>query len=156
MKTLAWLPQMSLGIPVMDDAHKAFVETLGFLQTAPDHEFAVELFAMIARLERDFRKEETLMEQVDYSGLPNHREQHARVLGALHNLVPAVMREEFEQARKVIDLLAQWFVFHLATMDSALAVTLDIAGLNLDLELVSNPQLPRVSHSMSRDLAVEN
>lgn len=155
MKLLAWLPQMSLGIPVMDDAHKAFVETLAHLQTAPDHEFAVDLFAMIARLERDFREEETLMEQVDYSGLSSHREQHARVLGALHNVVPAVMRNEFDQARKVIDLLAQWFLFHLATMDSALAVALEIAGLNADPELLSNPQLPLGSRNTSRDLAAE-
>ena len=127
MDKLAWSAQMSLGVPAMDDAHKAFIEELARLQFAPALEFGKGFSALIDEMERDFRDEEALMEAIEFPALPSHREQHARVLGALHHVTPEVMRGEFESARKAIELLPQWFLFHLETMDTALAVALDLA-----------------------------
>lgn len=126
MGKLAWSAQMSLGVPAMDDAHRAFVDELARLQFAPAPEFSTGYFALIGEMERDFRDEETLMESIEFPALQSHREQHARVLGALHHLAPEVMRGEFESARKAIELLPQWFQFHLETMDTAVAVALDL------------------------------
>lgn len=128
MEKFAWSPEMALGIPTMDDAHKAFVEKLARLATVPDSEFGAGLHALIAEIERLFREEEALMEGIDFPALQSHREQHARVLSALHHVVPDVMRGDCSSARKVIELMPQWFLFHLSTMDAALAVALDLAG----------------------------
>ena len=127
MDKLAWSAQMSLGVPAMDDAHKALIEELARLQFAPALEFSKGFSALVDELERDFRDEERLMEAIEFPALQSHREQHARVLGALHHLAPEVMRGDYESARKVIELLPQWFLFHLETMDAALAVALELA-----------------------------
>ena len=129
METLAWSSEISLGVSAIDDAHKAFIEKLADLTTKPDREFGDSLFALIAGMERDFREEETLMEEIEFLALQSHREQHARVLSALHHIVPEVMRGDCASARKTIELLPQWFLLHLATMDTALAVELDLVGL---------------------------
>ncbi len=128
MEKLAWSPEMSLGVPAMDGAHKAFVEELEHLASAPDREFGVGFSTLITKLEQDFREEEALMEEIEFPALQSHREQHARVLSALHHAVPEVMQGDYGSARKAIELLPQWFRFHLSTMDMALAVTLDLAG----------------------------
>jgi len=127
MDKLVWSPQMSLGIPVMDMAHKIFVEEMARLASEPDSGFGPGLLALIPMLEQDFREEEASMEEIDFPALQSHREQHARVLGALHRVVPDVLRGDFVAARRAIELLPQWFVFHLATMDAALAVALELA-----------------------------
>jgi methyl-accepting chemotaxis protein len=97
--------------------------------TASDHEFGSRLFALIVGIERDFREEEALMEDIDFPGLKSHREQHARVLSALHHVIPDVMQGDCASAWRAIELLPQWFLSHLSTMDAALAVALDLAGI---------------------------
>ena len=129
MEKLRWSQQMSLGVPAMDEAHKGFFAELEHVAIAPDHEFGVRLHALIDSMERDFHEEETLMEKIDFPELKSHREQHARVLGTLHHVTPDVMQGDCASARKAIELLPQWFLFHLSTMDAALAVALDLAGI---------------------------
>lgn len=140
MEKLVWSPLMSVGVPAMDDAHRAFVEELANLVTVPDREFGAGLFALISDMERDFREEEELMEEIDFPAIQTHREQHARVLSALHHVIPDVMQGDCMSARKVIELLPQWFLFHLMTMDMALAVTLDLAGSQAFLPAIPIPQ----------------
>lgn len=129
MEKLEWSPQMSLGIAAIDSEHRAFVEQIGRLADLPDEEFGAGLYALISALEKDFRGEEVVMEKIEFPALQSHREQHARVLSALHHVVPGVMHGDYISARKAIELLPQWFLFHLSTMDTALAVAMDMAGL---------------------------
>lgn len=127
MKTTQWSGEMSLGVPQMDAAHERFVEDLGLLLTIRDEKFAAEFVALVARVEADFREEEQLMEDLDYPGTRAHREQHARVLGALHHVVPRVLDGDIALGREAVELLPQWFLMHLSTMDAALACTLELA-----------------------------
>lgn len=66
------------------------------------------------------------MERIDFPALNSHREQHARILSGLHHVVPHVMNGEIESGRQAIELLQEWFLFHLTTMDLALAVAVDL------------------------------
>ena len=125
MQTISWSPEMALGVPEMDEAHKALLEELDRLQNAPDDQFATCFSALIAALERDFREEENLMEEIDFPALRGHREQHARVLGGLHHVAPKVMQNDISLGRKALRLLPQWFVMHMSTTDLALAVALN-------------------------------
>ena len=124
---LDWSSRMALGAPDIDRAHQAFIDQLGQLLSAPDDTFESGLYALINAMEMDFRQEETLMEEIDFPGIRMHREQHARVLGALHHVVPQVMQGDHAQARKVIELIPQWFLFHLTTMDATMVVALELA-----------------------------
>jgi hemerythrin len=126
---LDWSSRMALGAPEIDHAHQALIGRLGQLLSAPDDAFESGLYALIVAMETDFRQEEALMEEIDFPGIRMHREQHARVLSALHHVVPQVMQGNHAPARKVLELIPQWFLFHLTTMDAAMVVALELASV---------------------------
>ena len=124
MDVLEWTQAMELGNPAIDEAHRALFDEMMRLHAAPDSELAEGLPLLCARLERDFREEEDVMEAMDLPDVKEHREQHARVLSALHHVVVG----EPAEAREALTLLPQWFQLHLATMDRALAAGLHPPG----------------------------
>jgi len=136
MEQLKWSTGMELGIPEIDKVHHDFLEKLSEIANAPDSKLHDLLFAFISGLEEDFKKEEELMESLDYYDIKPHRAQHAKVLGALHQVVPDVLRGEYESTRKALNLLPKWFLFHLSTMDKLLAIWFSLK--NSDALLESN------------------
>lgn len=125
MDVLEWTQAMELGNPAIDDAHRALFDEMMRLYGAPDSELAEGLPRLCDRLERDFREEEDVMEAMDLPDVKEHREQHARVLSALHHVEVG----EPAEAREALMLLPQWFQLHLATMDRSLAAGLRPAGM---------------------------
>ena len=65
MEKVRWTQQMELGIPQLDEAHKALVENMAELVDLPDAEFSSGLTSFIATLEQDFRHEEEAMEVIE-------------------------------------------------------------------------------------------
>lgn len=124
MESTVWHAGMALGIPLFDEAHQAFAEQVQQLLDGPDAEFAAGLEELVAALEDDFRLEEDLMEAIGYAAIASHREQHARVLAALHRLP----QNDAAAGRHAVGLLLPWFELHLATADTALAMALQTAG----------------------------
>ena len=127
MNYTTWSAQMALGNSEMDASHEALMNTFAKLAHAPDADFAASFMALSAAMEKDFRDEEEVMEQIDFEGLGQHREVHARVLGALHNAMGDVQVGNFELARKAIAYLPDWFALHMSTMDAVLAVAIEVA-----------------------------
>ena len=121
MNTIEWTQELVLGIPEMDDAHHAFVERLAALAKAPAARFCDDFQSLVAELERDFKAEEDAMEAIDFPLLSAHREQHGRALAGLHHVMPQVLGGDVRTGRETVELLSQWFAFHLTTMDAALA-----------------------------------
>ena len=126
MQNLKWSPEMVLGMPNIDALHQSFVEILTKLNTASDEQFAHQYNALVTNMERDFYEEEQQMEEIAFPALQSHREQHARVLSAMHHAQGHVMCGDIAAGRDVIALLPQWFTFHLSTMDAALAITIQM------------------------------
>lgn len=117
-----WPPDECPSVPALDRLHQDLHDTLHTLSGACDDEFGNGYCALVRQVELAFQKEEQWMEEMDYQLLKAHREQHARVLGALHNVNCRVMNGELEVGREVVtELLPQWFAFHIATMDATLA-----------------------------------
>lgn len=123
-----WSPAVSSGVPAVDMLQQDFFEALDKISSSSDREFCAGYLAFIERIEQIFRQEDQLMDEIDFPGFKSHQEQHARVLGALHNTFACVMDGDLALGRNVVTvLLPQWFVFHMATMDTALAVALQLA-----------------------------
>ena len=120
MEIMEWLPEMTVGNAAIDAAHQALFDQMQFLLSAQDTEIVIGFLALADRLERDFREEETLMEGIEFAGLRPHREEHARVLSALHH----VDTGDPLTAREVLQLMVQWFPLHVMTMDAALVAAL--------------------------------
>ena len=115
-----WSTALELGVGEMDDAHRALLEMINALLDGSDSDILQGMEPLVDMLERDFREEETQMEQVEYACVRIHREQHARVLASLHR-IPS---DDVAAARAALILLPQWFSLHLSTFDSALAAAL--------------------------------
>jgi hemerythrin-like metal-binding protein len=128
MHTLNSTDEMALGIDKIDSVHRGFLDEMRQVQTAPDEQFADLYLTLVERVERDFREEERLMEEIDYPGLNGHREEHARVLGALHHVTSHVLSGDLAPGREAAELLPQWFLHHISTMDTALAFAVDKHG----------------------------
>lgn len=122
---------MSIGVPAMDEAHKAFLDHLETLADANGGQLVAGFGALIALMERDFREEETLMEAIDFPGLRSHREQHLRALDGLKQACTYVSGGDLAVGHAAVRQLTRWFLIHLSTMDLALAVALEMAGEHL-------------------------
>jgi hemerythrin len=118
-----WSPRMSLGMASVDACHRDLLDELAGLEDATDKDFADTYVRFVARVERDFREEEELMERTAFCGLPSHREQHARMLAGLHHVARQVMAGDIGAGRDVVTLLPGWFMLHIETMDGALAAS---------------------------------
>ena len=118
----SWSAELSVGIPEMDRSHASMLASLQQLAGLPDAAFPEAFARLVADVEQDFAGEEAMMEEIDFPGLHSHLEQHARVLSGLHHAMPRVQEGDTALARQVLELLPQWFIFHISTMDMALAM----------------------------------
>lgn len=118
----------SCGVPSMDAAHDELRAALARLAALPDPDFGPGFPDLVTGIERDFRHEEDLMDAIGYAQLRNHREEHARVLAALHQTELHVAAGDVGTGRKAVELLAQWLTVHEAGADSALGAAVVRAG----------------------------
>ncbi|GGC13383.1 hypothetical protein [Pseudoduganella buxea] len=115
------------GDAALDMAHRALFAEWRRIAALPTPAFAPAFHAAVAMLERDFREEEDLMEEMDFPGLACHREQHARALSGLHHAAAMLAEGKDKPARHAIVLLLDWLTIHIGTLDLALAVATDLA-----------------------------
>lgn len=124
MKKMTWLSELTVGNAALDAAHKGMFDQMVLLLCGKDSGLAAGFLSLADKLERDFREEEMLMEDIDFPGIRRHREEHAKVLSALHRVDPG----DPLAAREVLTLMMQWFPAHVATMDAALVAALASSG----------------------------
>ena len=124
MQNLKWSPEMALGIPNIDALHQSFIESLAELHISPDEQFQRRYNILVADMEHDFSEEERQMEEIEFSELQVHREQHARLLSVMHHAQGHVMCGNIAAGRDVITLLPPWFTFHISTMDAAMVIAI--------------------------------
>ena len=136
MNKLEWIPEMALGIPEIDASHQRFLAKFNAIAAAPDLEFALRFFAMTEEIESGFRQEEALMESADFYDITLHRQQHARLLRALHRAAPDVLNGDFNAARQTLRTLPKWFLFHLASMDKKISVWLHLKTTEMTLDRI--------------------
>jgi hemerythrin-like metal-binding protein len=119
-------PEISAtGVTAMDELHQDLLNALVCLSSTPDTEYCERYAGLMRKMEHAFSTEEQWMEDINYPNLKNHREQHARVLSALHHVYSHVLDDNTVLGREVTErLLPQWLGFHISTMDAALAATL--------------------------------
>jgi hemerythrin len=124
----ACVTEMSSGVPMMDQLHHDVFEALERVSHSTDQAFGNEYRIFVTKMEYAFRQEDQWMEEIDLPASNLHQEQHARVLGALHNVHSRVMDGELRLGREVVDhLFPQWFEFHISTVDMALALAMQLA-----------------------------
>lgn len=121
VNAITWSPAMAVGITEVDQAHRDFFIDIEKISQMPNESLQDGLLQLTAKLERDFRREEDLMEACHSEELKLHREQHAKLLKALHYLMPDIMQGNYLAGRQAIDVLPNWFFMHVSTADQSMA-----------------------------------
>jgi len=104
--------------------HPILYTELTELSAMPDEEFPIRFARFVGELERDFALEEEGMEYAAFGGLREHRAAHAELLGLMQHALARIYGGDAKLARKVVDLLPHWFVYHMTTLDLAFANTM--------------------------------
>jgi hemerythrin-like metal-binding protein len=129
---LEWTEALNLGVERMDATHREFVDQLNSLAEAADDALLTGLDAFIAHTEEHFAQEERWMRGTSFPPLHCHAEEHAGVLGIMHEVRGYVSAGRADLGRVLVRELAPWFTNHAATMDAMLARFLSINGIDPD------------------------
>lgn len=85
---------------------RALHASVAALRHVPDPEFARRFAAMVASVEAGFREEESLLAQLDGTGMQARLADRAIILCALHRTSAKVENGDVAQGRQVLDALA--------------------------------------------------
>jgi hemerythrin-like metal-binding protein len=112
------LPQLPLGVRVMDEDHYALEQMFARTAEIADEGLTAHLDAIVTELAAHFAREEAEMERVAVPVLPCHRGQHAALLAEAEKLRESFARAEPKMRRHLIGfVLAQLVANHIASID---------------------------------------
>lgn len=126
MEYTRWSAGQQDGMAETEQLHPAFFAQLNELSALPDGVFALHFDRFVSNFESDLRAEEQWMEDIEFASLKEHRALHAEALTVLHQAQARSMVGDVRLARRVIELLPEWFVEHVVTMDVPLANALRV------------------------------
>ena len=112
------LPQLPLGVAVMDQDHYALEQMFARTPVIEDGDLPAHLDAILAEITAHFAREEAEMERVGVPILHCHKGQHAALLAEGATLRENFSRAEARMRRHLIGfVLAQLVANHIATVD---------------------------------------
>jgi hemerythrin len=132
------LPQLPLGVAVMDDDHYAIEQMFFRTPHIEDAALPAHLDAIIAEIAEHFSREEAEMEKVGVPILHCHKGQHAALLKEAENLRDAFSRAEGRMRRHLIGFtLAQLVANHIASVDQISSTFFEQRRVSCDAEPTS-------------------
>jgi len=112
------IPQLPLGVRVMDEDHYALEQMFARTPQCADDELVAHLDAIAEALAAHFAREEAEMERVRVPMLPCHRRQHAALLAEVGQIRERFARAAPAMRRHLIGyVLAQHVANHIAGVD---------------------------------------
>ncbi len=125
MSLLHWKPEYSVGIPSVDDEHRAMIdmingvyEGLGDAPDLPEIEKCLEdIFTAISL---HFALEERVMRDNAYSEYDEHKEDHEDLLDEIRDLMDEFIADQDAGAQNLEKHLSGWFSRHFSTFDARL------------------------------------
>lgn len=120
---LVWSDAMSVGVPEVDEDHKALIDLIGMIESASEGEEAdavlgTVLAALMDYTEFHFEREERMQEAIGYSGLAEHHAHHETLK---RQVMDYVARHAGDPAsidiRELARFLQSWLVQHILKED---------------------------------------
>ncbi len=129
-----WNRTLEIGIPKVDDEHRHLVDIVNAFHriyeagAARDKVFTV-LNMLLRYAEIHFRSEEALMEAGNYPGLPEHREEHERLIQEVFELNARYEAADAEITSETMEFLKQWLLDHILSEDMKLREYFERRGI---------------------------
>lgn len=138
MSRMTWDDSLSIGVELIDDQHRKWIERLSDVQAAIEDlrgmpKISNTLDFLVDYTEFHFSTEEKSMSDTGYPDLENHRAKHQELKGTLDDLIVDFrdygVTEKLSQA--VGTLLGNWLRDHIRVVDQAFAAFLKEKNIRL-------------------------
>lgn len=121
MAIFEWDDSIALGIPIIDEQHKALFGCINALNEAVRSGNGSEavgevIWKLITYVTEHFGEEERLMLSCNYPALADHRKEHDQFVSRLHN-IQVSFTDGHEMSATVLDFLVDWLVCHIKGTD---------------------------------------
>ena len=122
MPLIAWEDGLKRGLGFQDADHQEAVRLMNALQTCSDDEFPGLFAEHLTHLREHLERENQLMERINFFAIEVHMDEHASILATLDDVQAQLDAGDLDSARAFAEHdLPEWFLRHLATMDTATA-----------------------------------
>jgi hemerythrin len=126
MSKLQWDESLSVGIELIDEQHRQWIERLNDVDDAIEshrdiHQISSTLEFLVDYTRLHFGTEERHMTENDYPGLEDHKARHEELKGTLDNLVDDFREEGATDAlsEAIGTFLFNWLRNHIKDVDQA-------------------------------------
>ena len=121
MAIFTWDDSIALGIPTIDEQHKAlfgWIDALDVAIKSGDGSEAVGevIWKLITYVTEHFSDEERLMLSCNYPGLAAHRKEHDQFVSRLREIQVEFI-DGHEMSKSVLDFMVDWLVCHIKGTD---------------------------------------
>ncbi len=118
---MTWTPDLSTGVPRLDEQHREIFQWLAELQSATADERTLFGVYVITRLKHYMREhfatEEAMMRAAGYPGLVQHMAKHAEFRAKLEELQLKSIAQDISE--DTVNFLTEWLTHHIAETDMA-------------------------------------
>ena len=123
MAMYEWDNSIALGIPLIDEQHKALFDWISALDTATKNgdgseEVGKVVWKLISYITEHFSEEERLMLSCNYPELESHRKEHDLFVARLQG-IQAAYGDGHEMSKSILDFMAEWLVTHIKGTDQS-------------------------------------
>ncbi len=119
---IEWEDKYSVGVSIIDEEHKKFIDIINKVIAAKEHNNNPEeilgiLNEMIKYAQKHFKTEETYMKKFNYQEYYYHKEEHNNFCLKIIAYNNRVIDSDYQIANKILEYLKRWFVNHIQETD---------------------------------------
>ncbi|OEJ69056.1 bacteriohemerythrin [Magnetovibrio blakemorei] len=123
MPLITWTDALKRGIGFQDDDHEQAVVVMNALQTCSDAELPKLFDELHAHTKAHLAREDELMDRIGFFAASVHKGEHARVLTEMQAYKDKLDAGDIQTVRTYVEeIVPDWFVNHLESMDTATAM----------------------------------
>ena len=126
MAFMQWTPEMSVGVPELDDDHKVLIRIINQLarnvgEKAEEEVVRSSLFGLMRYAQFHFAREEKVMAASDYTEIGDHKGEHGGFVEKIRAITEALDEAEDgvpeEINETLLEFLKEWLNHHILIVD---------------------------------------
>ncbi|NOY36685.1 MAG: hemerythrin family protein [Chlorobi bacterium] len=134
IKMLEWKPEYEVGVQVIDENHRKFVEMVNhFVEMMNNrsylHEHTEVFYSLIHYAEHYLIREEILFKDLEYPNLSQHKEKHSRFIEKIKSFQQNHVSDDPVICEEMYAFLINWFNEHILQYDREVSGFLKEKGL---------------------------